>query len=71
MLGGGVLTGEVVEFCGGSGVGKSSLCVGLATHAALHLGLSILYIDPLNSINALRFTTVIERLSEEAGVSEV
>lgn len=66
-----MLTGEVVELCGGSGVGKSSICVGLATHAALHLGLSVLYIDPLKSISALRFTPVIERLSEKAGVGEV
>ncbi|KAK4295646.1 hypothetical protein Pmani_031811 [Petrolisthes manimaculis] len=70
VLGGGVLTGEVVELCGGWGVGKSSLCVTLATHAALHLGLSVLYIDPLNSISALRFTPVIEKLSEDAGTVE-
>ncbi|XP_042206054.1 DNA repair protein RAD51 homolog 4-like [Homarus americanus] len=65
LLGGGLMAGEVMEVCGGWGVGKTSLCVNLAVHAALKFGKSVLYIDPLASISALRISSVVEALSEE------
>ncbi|KAK8728549.1 hypothetical protein OTU49_009011, partial [Cherax quadricarinatus] len=70
LLGGGLMTGEVMEVCGGWGTGKTSLCVNLAVHAALKLRMNVLYIDPLASINALRLAPVIEALSEDLQVVE-
>ncbi|MPC34419.1 DNA repair protein RAD51 4 [Portunus trituberculatus] len=54
LVEGGLTTGEVVEVCGGSGEGKTTLCLQLALHAALEQGLSVLYVDPVGSLNHLR-----------------
>nr|XP_045599178.1 DNA repair protein RAD51 homolog 4-like [Procambarus clarkii] len=70
LLGGGLMTGEVMEVCGGWGAGKTSLCVSLAVHAALRLKMNVLYIDPLGSINSLRLAPVIEAFSEKLEIVE-
>ncbi|XP_071521739.1 DNA repair protein RAD51 homolog 4-like isoform X2 [Panulirus ornatus] len=70
LLGGGIMTGEMMEICGSWSAGKTSLCVNLAVHAALKLGLSTLYVDPLINISPLRLNHVVEALSEEEEVVE-
>nr|XP_027237119.1 DNA repair protein RAD51 homolog 4-like [Penaeus vannamei] len=70
LLGGGLMTGEVVEICGGWGEGKTSLCVQLALHAALRQGLHTLFIDPSASVSPSKLAPFIEALSEEEEVME-
>ncbi|XP_042874100.1 DNA repair protein RAD51 homolog 4-like [Penaeus japonicus] len=70
LLGGGLMTGEVVELCGGWGEGKTSLCVQLALHAALKLGLHTLFVDPSASVTPSRLAPFIEASSEEEQVVE-
>nr|XP_027237106.1 DNA repair protein RAD51 homolog 4-like [Penaeus vannamei] len=70
LLGGGLMTGEVVEICGGWGEGKTSLCVQLALHAALRQGMHTLFIDPSASVSPSKLAPFIEALSEEEEVME-
>ena len=65
MLDGGLTTGEVVEVCGRAGEGKTTLCLQLALHAALNLGLSVLYVDPVGSLNHLRMNPIVEALPQD------
>lgn len=51
--------------CGGSGEGKTTLCLQLALHAALELGVSVLYVDPVGSLNHLRMNPVVEALPQD------
>lgn len=70
LLGGGLMTGEVVEVCGGWGKGKTSLCLQLALHAALRQGLHTLFIDPSGSVSPSKLAPFIEAFSEEEEVME-
>ncbi|KAK7079055.1 DNA repair protein rad51d [Halocaridina rubra] len=54
LLGGGLMAGEIMELCGGWGVGKTSLCVQLALHCATKLGHRVLYIDPTGGVSTNR-----------------
>ncbi|XP_045123255.1 DNA repair protein RAD51 homolog 4-like [Portunus trituberculatus] len=65
LVEGGLTTGEVVEVCGGSGEGKTTLCLQLALHAALEQGLSVLYVDPVGSLNHLRVNPLVEALPHD------
>ena len=54
LLGGGLPTGEVIEFFGASGVGKTQLCLLASAAQALFTNGSVLYIDTSGQFSARR-----------------
>lgn len=52
IMGGGMLTGEVLELAGRSGSGKTWLCLSACAHAALEMGASVLYVDVGSNFSA-------------------
>ena len=68
LVEGGLTTGEVVEVCGGSGEGKTTLCLQVALHAALEQGIGVLYVDPVGSLNHLRVNPLVEALPHDTEV---
>ena len=56
IFGGGLPTGEVIEFFGASGVGKSQLCLIASAAQALFTNGSVLYIDTSGQFSARRLS---------------
>ncbi|KAK8381450.1 hypothetical protein O3P69_018497 [Scylla paramamosain] len=68
LLEGGLTTGEVMEVCGASGEGKTTLCLQLALHAALEQGLCVLFVDPVGGLNHLTMNPLVEALPHDSQV---
>lgn len=70
LLGGGLMTGEVLELCGNSGTGKTTICTRLALHAAVNMGFQAIYVDPTASVTSTRLANSIEACMTEKEVTE-
>ncbi|CAL4060120.1 unnamed protein product [Meganyctiphanes norvegica] len=70
LLGGGLMTGEVLELCGNSGTGKTTICTRLALHTAIIMGFQAIYVDPTASVTSTRLANSLETLMTEKEVTE-
>ncbi|XP_059829047.1 DNA repair protein RAD51 homolog 4 isoform X2 [Hypanus sabinus] len=60
LLDTGLYTGELTEFVGGPGSGKTQVCLGLATSIACELKQKVLYIDTTGGLSGCRLLQLIQ-----------
>ncbi|KAM9333305.1 DNA repair protein RAD51 homolog 4 [Pholidichthys leucotaenia] len=66
LLDSGVYTGEITEFCGGPGSGKSQVCFGVSVHISLHLKQSVIFIDTSGGLTAARLLQMLKTETRNA-----
>ncbi|XP_067328182.1 DNA repair protein RAD51 homolog 4 [Anolis sagrei] len=63
LLDSGLYTGEITEFVGAPGSGKTQICLAIAAHTALILKQEVLYIDSSGGFSAARLLQMLQRMT--------